>query len=123
MTGQDVFQLTMDILSEAEADNTEFKDRCARLLNHLMRQTFAVNNSLRASKGRDPMTETPQISALTDTMPYEDELCGTAFPYGLAEKYVFDENDFQKVTYFNSLYASAVNDCRRAVSTSVEDVY
>ena len=123
MTGNDLFGLTMAVLSEDEGDNAEFKCRCVRLINHLLEQTFAVNNGLRRHKGLERLAETPAIAALGDEVPYEDELVNGAFPYGLAEKYVFDENDFQKVGYFNGLYVRGVNDAWRAEAGPVKRVY
>ena len=123
MTGTELFDLTMAVLSEDAGDNEEFRGRCVALINHMMGQTFAVNNGLRASKGIPKLAAAPVIAALDDMLPYEDELCSGAFPYGLAEKYVFDENDFQKVGYFNGQYVQGVNAAWRAERGAIKRVW
>lgn len=122
MTVDELFEGTMAVLSEDPADNAEFRARCPMLVNGLMLETYGVNQGLRTSKGLDPMTAPPEIASVGEEIPFEIELV-SAFRYGLAEKYVFDENDFQKVGYFNSVYAARVNECWRGSRTLISDSY
>lgn len=125
MTGRQAANLTLATLSETAADNGEFLGFAVGMLNVLLQETLEINNTLCQVKGKTPLAEAPMLESLDQEIPYEAEILRSVIPYGLAEKYVYDEGDPTKINYYNSLYVNAVNACTRGLAqeNGVEDLY
>ncbi|WP_101908872.1 hypothetical protein [Marasmitruncus massiliensis] len=123
MTAKEVYSAALTLLLETEQTAGDYDNFAIPFLNILLPETFKTNNLLREIREKEPLTEIPKVENLTDDIPYEPELLRTAIPYGLAAKLVYDDNDMSKVSYFSSMYESAVNSFSEMLPQEVEDVY
>lgn len=123
MTGQECYEVTLVLLFEKGYDTTDYDEAALPMLNLMLAEAFPIENSIRMGAGREALKDIPFLKALADPLPYDDRLCRVAFPYGLAAKLVYDDNDMGKVSFFQSQYVSFANECARAVLDEVEDVY
>ena len=123
MTGREIYENALALLFEDEATAGDYNTFALPLLNMLLPELLGVNNQLRIVRGKMPIQEAPSLESLEDTLPYEEELCRSALPFGLACRLVYDDNDLQKVAYFNAAYVNAVNALSQTQAQPVEDVY
>jgi len=120
MTGNELLNKTLAIINEDRADYLNIALEC---INTLLSDTFNINNIILEAAGDAPLAAIPTISALTDTIPYDDSLVRSAFPFGLASYLIYDDGDMGKVQYFHNMYVNACQDLSKALSGEVEDVY
>ena len=101
-------------------DTTPYLTTSIDAINGLLAENFDVNNNILVKIEEEPLTVIPEITALTETIPYEDRLVKYAFPYGLAEKLIVGERDTSLISYFHQKYIDAVNDCNIGYAKVVE---
>ena len=123
MTMQEMALLALSLLSESEEDlNTYDAGVIMREYNILLGECFDINNSIREAAGQAPLIEVPHITAMGDTLTYEEKLLRTALPYGLASAIVFDD-DVGKRQIFRNEYIAACNQFQKVIPTVIGDVY
>ena len=123
MTGQKLFETALSLMATAADEAPEYAPHAVAMINLLLAQTAGINGALRAEKGLAPLLQLPQIEALSQTLPCEEELCICALPYGLCAKMLPAEDEMQKAAYYQNLYAMALDDLKRYESTAVVDWY
>jgi hypothetical protein len=89
------------------------------LINIVLAETFDVNNRIRYSKDKAELTACPTITALTDTLTYEDELTRFALPLGLLCRLYVDEDNLAMLSVYKQEYAAAVNNADRCIASFV----
>ena len=123
MTGKEVYKNALALLFEDEAAAGDYNTYALPLLNMLLPELLGVNNQLRVLRGKEALDTAPVLKTLDAPLEYEPELCRAALPFGLASRLVYDDNDLQKVAYFNSAYVNAVNALSQTRPEPVKDVY
>lgn len=122
MTAREIAVSALAILAEPESSLQDFSDTIIPVMNIMLPEMWEINDGLRRARGKAP-EPLPKISALEDDVPYEEELCRSCMPYGLASKMIFDDDDMAKVQYLQSMYVSAMGEFAKAMPCDVEDVY
>lgn len=121
MTGQQLYQHTLALMFEEDCE--AYAAELVALINILLAEVSPTNNSIRKAKGKQPLSPPPRIASLEEDLPLEEELLLAALPYGLAAKLIYDDNDMNKVGYYQGLYVSAIKEAARLIPSSVKDVY
>lgn len=122
MTADTLYQNALALIVTDKADSSDYTAFAPAVINLLLAETFEINNSLRVSKGLQPLESAPQISSLSEEPDAESELLRTALPYGICAKLLVDD-DISRAVYFQNQYALAVKECDRCVGGTVSDVY
>jgi hypothetical protein len=89
-----------------EANPSDYDGFALSFINILLAETYDVNNRLRVAAGSAVLTVIPQLTALTETLTYENKLVMMALPYGLAEKLIVDDRDS---SLWNMLHSKYIN--------------
>ncbi len=111
MTGRELLTAACHLFFDT---NTAYYEPFALThINMLLSDTYEANNGIRLNNGKTILTEIPSIVALSDHIPYEDSLVRGAFPYGLASKLYFDDNDTGRQMLFQQHFVNAVNESER----------
>lgn len=111
MTGKELLSMACHLFFEP---NTGYYEPFALShINTLLSDAFEVNNRLREYADKEKFPEIPALSGLGEELPYEDSLTRGAFPYGLASKLYFDENDPGGQSVFHQQYVAAVQEADR----------
>jgi hypothetical protein len=115
LTVNELLQNALALFAETDASDADYQALAIFHTNMVLAETFEVNNRMRERAGKEELTEIPSVTALTDTIPYEDKLLRFALPFGLAEKLYFDEDNDGRLSMFKQEYANRVNQCDRWV--------
>jgi len=119
MTVQTLFDQTLALINE---EPTQYKDILIGCVNRLLADTHDTNNLILEYHHADPLSAIPVVSALTDEIPCNADLVA-AFPYGLASLLIYDDEDLNKVIFWQNQYADALQRAGRAFEEKVQDVY
>ena len=115
MDGNELLKRAMALYAETDTNDEDVKALSVPYINMVLAETFDVNNRMRQYAGKEPLESIPEITALDETIQYEDKLVKLALPYGLAAKLYFDEDDNPRLTMFLQEYSDRVNQCDRWV--------
>jgi hypothetical protein len=121
MTVRELYELAKNMMFEKKSSK-DYDDYYMLWINVLLSENFNLNNHLRLKHGKTKMTRVPTVSADTDNIPYETEMCWEILPYGLAAKFFIDD-DLSKFDIFNTDYENRQSKYMWGVEVSVEDVY
>lgn len=111
MTGQAL--LTKAIALFNETDTEYYHPTALSAINLLLAETFDINNNILRSAGKSLLNEVPEISKLSEEIPYHDRLVKTAFPYGLAAKLYAGKREPSLLSYFHQQYVDALKICNK----------
>ncbi|MEA4912180.1 MAG: hypothetical protein VB092_06190 [Oscillospiraceae bacterium] len=123
MTAITLLDNALALLATTRALSPEYVQYALPLINILLAETAPYDNSIRAAKGLAEAQDAPEITALSDTLPAQPELCAAALAYGLCARLLLNEDDMARMAYFNNAYISALEDAARFVPAAVTDVY
>ena len=122
MTADGLFSLAIGLAGGGEEDREDYEEQFLPVLNVLLAETFDVNNSLRASKGKEELAEIPEVTALTDEMSYEPEILRKVLPYGIAGTLYQEDSASLAMQYLNK-YEVARMGAGKAQYVEITDYY
>ena len=123
MKAEKILETACGFLFEQAGYDVDFKTHAPVILNSLIAESLVYENSVRKSRGDAELDKTPLISSLEDDIPYCDEICLIALPFGLASYFYQDEGDGYKAQDYRARFVDALNEASKAVVTDTEDVY
>lgn len=121
MTVKELYDLAKSLMFE-KPTSKDYDNYYIPWINVLLSENFDLNNHLRAKHKKELLTEVPTVSAASDTIPYENEMCYEILPYGLAAQFFIDD-DLSKFDIFNTKYENAMSKYSWGIEETVEDVY
>jgi len=121
MTVKELYELAKSYMFEKPTSKV-YDDYYKPWINGLLSENFDLNNAIRESKGEDALEKVPFISADTDVIKYEREMCYEILPYGLA-KFFFIDDDLSKFNIFDTEYNNARMRYMPGKEVSIVDVY
>ena len=121
MTVKELYDLAKSMMFE-KPTSKDYDNYYIPWINVLLCENFDLNNHLRVKHNKEALTEVPTVSAGSDTVPYENEMCYEILPYGLAAKFFIDD-DLSKFDIFNTNYENALSKYSWGIEEQVEDVY
>lgn len=123
MNVEELFTLALSFLSEKPQQN-DLRSFIIPWVNLLLTEALPYENSVRLKLGRQPKLESaPILSDWQEEIPYCDDICRIAFPYGLAS-FIFqdDDNEYRTERYRN-LYIAALQDAMKIQEEPIADLY
>ena len=96
MTANQLYRTTLAIMSENESNASSYTEFLIPNINLLLSELFDAENSLRATSGADILADIPEIMSMTDELPYQEQLCRTVMPYGLATYLALGDDEYTK---------------------------
>lgn len=123
MTGSEVYEQAIGLMATPPDDAAVYKQFALSAINAALAESFSINNSMRLFLGKEELEGIPLLGALSEEIPYEEELVRSALPYGVCSKLYIDEDDMARVVYYHNLYIQFANACAKLVAGEVEDVY
>lgn len=121
MTVKELYDLAKSLMFE-KPTSKDYDNYYIPWINVLLSENFDLNNHLRAKHKKELLTEVPTVSAASDTIPYENEMCYEILPYGLAAQFFIDD-DLSKFDIFNTKYENAMSKYSWGHEEQIEDVY
>lgn len=123
MTGQEIYEAASAFLYEADGEDAESKRYSVPFLNLLLQECLEVENSIRISKGLEPLETAQKIETLSDEIIYSDSITRVALPYGVAAQFFQEAMDNFQPENYRAKYIAALNEARRLVFVDVVNVY
>lgn len=123
MTGTELLTHALALMDE-DTTTTEYNISSVSFINSLLAECFDINNSIRLSKSEAVLTSIPSISALSETLTYEDALVKAAFPYGLAGNLLgIDPSQAILANNYRNKYEEQKEYAKRANYVDITDSY
>ena len=122
-TGKDVYKTAAAMLFEAVGEDEDFKAHAPALLNLLLAEALPYENAHRCAEGEAELEFAPVIASLDDEIPYCEELCRCALPYGLCACYWQDENNDYRAQDCRGRFLAALQAAADGCPQDIEDVY
>ena len=119
VTANDVYTLALSFLGERPADNDMKNYYAIPWLNMLLHECLPYENSMRAFNGTAKLLTAPTLTALTDTIDYQDSITRVALPYGLASLVFQDDDNEYRAEKYRNLYTSALSECQKTKERDV----
>lgn len=122
----DIFRKACGYLSQPVEDSEDFKQFSPDWMDALLVEALPYENAkrrLEADPTRPPLQVAPVVEDLETVVPYDDEICRVALPYGLASQYFIDDGDNYNAQDFRARFISALNAALQTEEESVRDVY
>lgn len=123
MTANQLYRTTLAIMSENESNASSYTEFVIPNINVLLSELFDTENSLRATNGDVLLIEIPEIITLTDVIPYNEQICRTVMPYGLATYLALGDDEYSKAGFYDSRYQTSKLKYSRANYVAIEDHY
>ncbi len=121
MTAEELYKLTKSIMFE-KATSKDYDNYYLDNINIILSECFNLNNTIRASLGKEPLTTIPKVTQKDSEIPYEEELCREVLPNGLASRFFIDD-DLSKFNIFNTYYIVAQQNRQRLMESEIRDIY
>ena len=122
-TVQDVYERASALLFENPGEDTDFRDNVLPLMNILAAEALAYENSIRYSKGETELERSPKFESTSDEIPYSDDICLIALPYGLASFFCQDESDAYRAHDYRGRFITALQEAAKCKEEDITDVY
>ena len=123
MKAEKIFNTAVGFLFEQPGYDVDFKEHAPGIINSLLAECLMYENSVRAAKGEAELERAPYIESLADDIPYCEEICRIALPFGLVSYFYQDEGDGYKAQDFRARFVDALSEAAKAVAGDCEDVY
>ena len=102
-TGNEILTRSLSLIGEVpQEENETLKERSVELINLILSQLYELELSLRGER-RNEAKSIPQITSLSDTIPFSQPILFTLIPLGLAG-YLLNEEEPSRSSFFLSLY-------------------
>ena len=121
MTVRELYELAKAVMFEKPTSKV-YDQYYIPWINVLLSENFDLNNHLRQKHDKDILERCPTVSADTDTIPYEREMCYEILPYGLAQNFFIDD-DLSKYDIMHTYYENAMSKYMWGTESAIEDVY
>ena len=112
-----IYTLALAKIIEAPGTDVDFDSYSPTLLDSLLVEALPYENAIRAQRGDEELTSTPEVTAIDSTaLDWDDRITRVALPWGLAAALLFDdENRKAESVMFRNEFVSALEDAAPAV--------
>ena len=123
MTVGELLKKAMSLMGEESKNENGYAPFVTDLVNGLLADCFSVNNTVRESAGKQPLTSIPTVTKTTDVLPYEYETLVNVMVYGLAYWLLFQDDESDKANVCNMMYEQNKVRFAKAAYADVESMY
>ena len=92
MTAQEIFNIAFTLMFGEEGEESDYTPFWINTLNFIIAENYKTNNTLRVMRGKEALTSMPLVTAMGDTVDFEDEFTRQIFPMGCAG-YIYTDDD------------------------------
>lgn len=121
-TAQNLFDRTIGMIGISSSNSSTYTESFPQQVNTVLAECFEIENSNRLSKGVAVLTAIPTVSALIDSIDYQDIMKQT-LSYGLAMYLSLSDDDTIKAQFFNTQYEDAKNRAEKGVPVIITDYF
>lgn len=104
MTVGGLLKKAMSLMGEEGKYESGYEPFVAEIVNQLLADCFDINNAIRESAGKEPLTVIPSVGKTADVLPYEYETLVSIMVYGLAYWLLFQDDENDKANVCNMMY-------------------
>ena len=122
-TAQQIFEMASALIYEGVEDDAESKAFSVAFLNIHLQKCLNIENSIRRYNGETELTEAPYLTALTETVNYDDSLTRDALPYALASHFYAEAMNAARAAEMNAQYETAKMRATKYTAESIVDAY
>ena len=123
MTGTQIYKTACAFLAMTPEDGAELEPLAISWLNSLLAEALPYENANRLANQKGPLQTAPQITVLKEEIPYCNDLCQIALPYGLASYLFMEDENYGWAADFRSRYLSALYEAAPYMPEPIVDVY
>lgn len=118
-----IYTLALAKIIEAPGTDVDYDSYSPPLLDSLLVEALPYENAIRAQRGDEELTSTPEITTIDSTvLDWDDRITRVALPWGLAAALLFDdENRKAESVMFRNEFVSALEDAAPAVPDYEEE--
>jgi len=107
MTAHDIIRTAFAGEYEDIENDDVAQKHCMTVLNTLLIDCFEAEQNSRERDGKELLTEIPQVTAMTDEVPYNLMLVGRVLPLGIEWKYAEQDHDMYRADQYERRYQDA----------------
>ena len=123
MNAQELFNYTVGLAGISSSNAQNYLPTYIHQLNNVLAETFKLENNNRLFKGLIPLEAIPYLTALEDTVPYQDNIVLTVLPYGVLTHLQLSDDEVVKTGYYQSKYADNMRLEGKLIEQEIIDVY
>lgn len=123
MTAQQLYDLTVGMMGITPSNATSYNDTIIPQMNTILAQTFTLENTVRAYKGLTELTTIPTVSALTDTLTYQDSVLKNVVLWGLARLLALSDDETIKASFYGQQFADGYNSENKLIASEIVDYF
>lgn len=123
MTAQELFSLAVGRMGVTPSNATSYNDTIIPQINTILADTFTLENNVRVSLGLTPLTSIPEVTALSQTLTYQDSILKNCVAWGVCQLLALSDDDTIKSGFFESRYQLGKNKERKFNSSDIKDYF
>ena len=123
MTAQQLFDLTVGIMGITPANASSYNDTIIPQINAVLAMSFKLENNNRQFAGLTELTVIPTVSALSDTLTYQDNIIRNVLVYGVAQLLSLSDDDTIKAGFFENRFFEGMKNEKKLISQEIKDYY
>lgn len=126
MTVQDCFIAAQGLLATNLSEDSSLQQYAVSWVNLALHEAFDVENSIRAfikDPERPVLEDVPQLTELTDEIPYSPEISEHCLVYRLAAQMSKDDDDVFHEQYYENMFLLTLSRCQKLKGEPGVDVY
>lgn len=109
MTVRDIYIMAAALVGDHENDDPDEIAFAVPYMNILLQEALECENSMRIRDGQELLTAAPVVTAISDAVPYHDQLVRAAMPYGLAWQYQQEAGNLSLSSQYRNMFIDAVD--------------
>ena len=121
MTGQQLFDLAVGRMGISPSNATSYADTIIPQINTILAEDFTIENNVREYNAIAVLTVIPQITALTETLTYQDDVLKNVVTWGLCQQLAVSDGEFALANYFGDKYEAGKRMTKKLVATEIVD--
>jgi hypothetical protein len=129
MTAQQLFDLTVGVMGIQPENALSYTPTIIPQINMILAQTFNLENNnrkyliLNESSVITELTAIPVVTALGDTLTYQDNILRKVVVWGLAQLLALSDKDTVLAGFYETRYADAQRLESKFINMDVEDYF
>lgn len=129
MTAQQLFDLTVGVMGIQPENALSYTPTVIPQINMILAQTYNLENNnrkfynLTAETPIAELTSIPEVTALSDTLTYQDNVLRKVVVWGLAQLLALSDKDTVLAGFYETRYADAQRTESKFINMDVEDYF
>lgn len=109
MTVNEAYQIALSLDDTTTEQDDSLRPHMVNYCNLFLLETFRNENAIREHNKRPLLKSVPLVYNITDSVPYDEELVRSAFPFFIASQVSKSDADNVWASRYYDMYLNAVN--------------